>query len=136
MSLTLEISPELESFLEAEATRTGKDVTSVAEAVLRKSLCPGEHSSAPRLTAEEARLLEEINRGPTTSEMEGYIALIRKRQSETITEDELDELRSFTQRMEELAVLRLKNLKKLAELRGVDVEGLMTELQIGPPDVL
>ena len=104
--------------------------------MLRKSLCPASKTSAPSLSGEEALLLAEINRGPSSSEMESYIALIRKRQSETITEEELDELRAFTQRMEQLAVLRLKNLEKLAELRGVDIEELMGELQIEPPDVL
>jgi len=124
--------------LEAEAARTGSSPASVAQDVLRKIIDsrPSLGANAPRLAAEESRLLEEINHGPTSSEMERYLALIARRQSESLGEAEAKELLSFTQRMEQLAVTRMRALVGLAALRGMDVESLMAELQILPPDVI
>ncbi len=47
-----------------------------------------------------------------------------------------EEMRAFTHRMEQLAVNRLASLAALARLRGLDLEDLMDDLQIQPPDVL
>jgi hypothetical protein len=139
MSLTVELSPDLERLLEEEARRTGTSPASVAREVLRKSLVPGlttSGSSAPRLSPEESRLLAEINNGPSTAEMERYLALVKRRQSESLADSEMEELRGFTNRMERLAVTRMRALVALAALRGMEVEALMEELQLGkhPPD--
>ena len=136
MSLTLEISTELEPLLNAEAARAGRDVVTVAHEMLARSLRVAQRDSARRLSEDESQLLEEINRGPSTAEMERYLELIRKRQDEGITGDELDELRAFTDRMEKLAVARMQSVARLAELRGVGVETLMKQLQLDPPDAL
>lgn len=136
MSLTLEISPELEPLLEAEAARAGRDVTTVAHEMLTRSLRMAQTASERRLPEEESRLLRAINEGPSTAEMERYIELIHKRQEETVTNDELVELRAFTDRMEKLAVARMQSVVRLAELRGIEVETLMKELQLDPPDAL
>ena len=88
------------------------------------------------MSAEESKLLEAINQGPTTFEMDECVGLIRKRQSETSSDAEFERLDAFTKGMEQLAVSRMKSLASLAELRGVDVEQLMQELDITPPDVL
>ena len=138
MSLTLEITADLERLLEAEASRTGSSPASVAHDMLRKSLSRRilPPDAAPRLSAEESELLEQINRGPSAAEMDRYLTLIRARQEESIGEAGLEELRAFTYRMEQLAVNRLTSLAALARLRGVDLEDLMDELQIQPPDVL
>lgn len=132
----MEITPDLEPLLEAEAAKTGSNPVSVAEDLLRKSLTDVAPPSAPRLSAKESQLLEEINQGPPAEEMDRYVALIRKRQEGTVSEVELSELRAFTQRMEKLAVARMEKLAALARLRGIDIEELMEELQIQPPDVL
>lgn len=137
MSLTLEIGSELEPLLEAEAAKTGSTPSTVAQNLLRKSLASSNKvPRAPRVTNDEARLLEEINQGPSTAEMERYFALIRKRQEETISDAELGELRAFSKRIEQQAVTRMRSIAKLAKLRGRRVEEVMAELQIEPPDVL
>ena len=136
MSLTLEISTELEPLLKAEAARAGRDVVAVAHEMLARSLRVAQADSARRLPEDESQLLEEINRGPSTAEMERYLELIHKRQDEAITAAELAELRAFTERMENLAVGRMQSVARLAELRGVEVEMLMKQLQLDPPDAL
>ena len=136
MELTLNIASELESLLQAEADKKGSSPMSVAQELLAKSLTQTHPSDAPRLPGEESRLLAEINQGLSSEGMQRYRDLIQKRQDESISEEELIELRGVTQQMEALAVNRMKSLAELARLRGVDVEALMHELQIAPPDVL
>ena len=72
-----------------------------------RSLRVAQANSARRLSADESQLFEEINRGPSTAEMERDLELIRKRQE-----------------------------ARLAELRGVEVEMLMQQLQLDPPAAL
>ena len=136
MSLTLEISTELEPLLKAEAARAGRDVVAVAHEMLARSLRVAQTDSTRRLPEDESQLLEEINQGPSTAETERYLELIRKRQDEAITAAEVAELRAFTERMEKRAATRMQSVARLAERRGVEVETLMKQLQLDPPDAL
>jgi len=58
--------------------------------------------------------------------------LIAKRQSYTITEDELQELIRLTDESERLNVERMKHLLELAHLRGVTLDEVMEQLGIKP----
>ena len=134
MTVTLDITPDLEPLLEAEAARTGMAPADLAHDILRKSLARSGNRHAPKLSAEESRLLEAINNGPAAFDINRYFSLVQKRREETIAGSELAELRAFTESMERFAVERMENLVRLATLRGVDVEELMEELQIKPPN--
>ena len=136
MSVTVEISSDLAPLLEAEAFKAGKDPSAFAQQLLRSSLRARRSPRVPQIPLEEEELIKAINRGPKASELERYEDLIRKRQDEDLRGAEFDELCEFTDRMEEFAVERLACLAKLAELRGVDLQDLMADLEIRPPDVL
>lgn len=65
-----------------------------------------------------------------------YAQLIHKRQDETLTTAENQELGQITARVEALNVKRLELLAELAQWRGVSLPQLMTELGLTAPDPL
>ena len=135
MSMTIEISTELEPILKAEAGKAGLDPTAYTQQLLRASL-PAKKQTSPAMSAAESRLLNQINQGLSAEELDHYHALIGKRQDETITSNDLRELEAKTHRLEFLQAQRLNRLVKLAALRNLPLPELMTRLEIQPPDVL
>ena len=135
MSVTIEISGELEPILKAEAGKAGLDLTAYTHQLLRTSL-PTAKPSAPSISAEEARLLHQINHGLAAEALDRYRELIRKRQDETISPEEFRQLDDLSRQMEALQTQRLESLAKLAELRRVPFNDLLARLEIHPPDVL
>ena len=87
MSMTIEISGELEPVLKAEAGKAGIDPIAYTHQLLRASL-PPRKLSAPSMSVEESRLLNQINQGFSEEEFERYRELIAKRQAETISPEE------------------------------------------------
>lgn len=134
MSMTIEISGDLEPILKAEAVKTGVDPIAYTNQLLRRLLVAGK-SSPPALSSEEARLLNEINQGLPAEEMDYYQTLIRKRQDETISDEEFQALDRITRRLEALQLGRVQSLVKLAELWNLPLAAVMTQLEIQPPDV-
>ncbi len=135
MSLTIEISSELEPILKAEAGKAGLDPTAYTHQLLRASL-PTEKQRAPSISTEETRLLNEINQGLSAEELDRYRELIRKRQEETINQEAFGQLDAMTRRLEGLQVRRLESLAKLASLRKLPLAEVMARLEIPPADVL
>ena len=84
------------------------------------------------LPKREATLLLKINEPFSPELMARSHALIRKRQAETLTEEERNELIQITDAIEELGAQRLTNLSELARLRDVDLKALMDQLGIFP----
>ena len=80
----------------------------------------------------EQELLRIIHHNFTEEEQNRFDELIAKRQSETITTEELEELKLFSDSSEEIAVERVKALTKLAKLRNTTVRALLTELDVKP----
>jgi hypothetical protein len=135
MGMTIEIAGDLEPILKAEANKAGIDPVRYTQQLLRKSLGT-EQTGIPSLSAEEAGLLNEINQGLSSDEMDLYRILIEKRQEETITETEFEQLQGFTFRLESISVRRLEALAKLAALYRIPLAELMARLQIEPTNVL
>ena len=88
----------------------------------------------PALPERESELLTQINRGLIPAMGERMNKLIAKRQSGTISEDEVRELISITDEAERLNVERVKHLIELAALRNVTLDELMDQLGIRPHD--
>ena len=88
---------------------------------------------APTLSKEESELLLRINEGTPPSLRARYWELIEKRRDETLAPDEYQELLHLTEVVEGLQVERVRNLVKLAQLRGVTLDQLMHDLGIKPP---
>lgn len=135
MSMTIEISADLEPILKAEAGKAGVDPIAYTHQLLRASL-PTEIHRAPAMSAEETRLLNQINQGLSVEELDRYQELIRKRQDESISREEFRQLDAMTRRLEVLQARRMASLARLAALRKVTLPDLMTRLEIQPPDVL
>lgn len=89
---------------------------------------------ARRLSEDETVLLLQINRaGFEPGQQARFDELVAKRQDETITPTELQELIRLTNIIEERDVERLQALNDLARLRGTSVPALMNTLGIRPP---
>src|SRR5207302_9049580 len=73
----------------------------------------------PCLSEKEAELLMRINEGLPSNMQERLNELIDKRQSYTITDDELQELIQLTDQVEMFDAERLKHLIELSYLRNV-----------------
>jgi hypothetical protein len=86
----------------------------------------------PGLSEREAELLMKINQGLPPATSKRMKKLIAKRQSGTITEDELQELICLTDESERLNVERLKHLIELAAVRNITLDELMDQLGIRP----
>jgi hypothetical protein len=88
---------------------------------------------AAHLSAAESVLLTRINRG-LPPELHERIALLRaKREEETITDAEYEELTRLTDRAEELHADRMAALVELAKCRGITLQVLMEQLGIHFP---
>jgi hypothetical protein len=89
---------------------------------------------APRLTADESRLLERINQGLAANDRARMRTLSEKRDNESLLEAEWDETAALTDRLELLHADRLDALVELAKLRGVTLDEMMSQLGIRFPD--
>ena len=74
----------------------------------------------------------EINLSLLQIQWERYDQLVGKRQAETLTPEELDELISLSDQIEAANVRCVKYLAELARLRNTSVSVLITELGIRP----
>ena len=88
---------------------------------------------APCLSKDEAALLQKINQGLPPDVQHQYDTLIEKRQEETLTSDEHQELITMNDQIEESDAERVKNLATLAQLRNVSITALMKDLGIQSP---
>lgn len=86
----------------------------------------------PCLSERETELLLKINEGLPRDTQQRLNELIQKRQSYTITEDELQELIQLTNKVEVLDAERLRHLLELAHLRGTTLDELIKKLGIKP----
>jgi hypothetical protein len=125
--ITLQLPSELEQQLLAAATAQGipPDLYILQERF---------QSSAPKT---EAELIQQINIGLSPSDWQQYHALIAKRQAETLTQTEHQQLIATSDRLEKLNVQRIQALIQLANLRHQSLPELMQSLGINAnPEIL
>jgi len=89
---------------------------------------------ATHLTADKSASLARINKGLPAEDRDRMRALIEKRDNETITAEEWQELAALTDRLELLHAERLAALTESAKLRGVTLDEVMSQLGIQFPD--
>ena len=82
------------------------------------------------LSPDETALLLQINRRLSPDRQRRFDDLVAKRQAETITHEELEELILLTEMVEQHDSERLQALDTLARLRQVALSTLMTDLGI------
>ncbi len=102
------------------------------ESFLAKLFATKAREYAPVLSQKESDLLLKINQGLPHSTQQRLNKLIRKRQAETITPEEMKELKRLTDQIEKSDAERLKLLIKLAKLRNVPLRKLIKQLGLKP----
>jgi hypothetical protein len=124
MTLTLNITPELEHELQRRAAQAGLAPSAYAERLLQNGL--------RALTRPEAELMQRINQSLSPEAWSRYETLLAQRQAETLTQAAQTELIALSDELEALNAQRLEALTELAKLRGVAVPALMAELGLSP----
>lgn len=135
MNLTIPITPDIESRLREVAASQGVDPDEYVANALREHL-QAASSAVPRLSAEESRLLGEINQGLSEQQWKRYRELIEKRRAEQLRKEEHAELITISDLVERLNVRRIECLTQLAALRGTTLPKLMEQLGIEPAPVI
>jgi tRNA A37 N6-isopentenylltransferase MiaA len=133
-TIQLELTPDLEQKLRGEAAKQGVDPSHYILNALVERLNSSDNADAPSNL--EAELLQKINAALPQMDWEHYHSLIAKRQSETITSDELNILVSITDRLEIANAQRIQHLIELAKLRGKSLEDVIADLGIKPASYL
>lgn len=104
------------------------------EQVFSRVLTLQAERKADHLSAQESHLLVRINQG-LSSQLRDRISVLRaKRESESISDTEYEELTQLTDQSEELHAERMTAMVELAKLRGVSLPALMEQLGIQFPE--
>jgi hypothetical protein len=105
------------------------------ENLLNRTLFVRARRRGPIATPEESTLLRAINQG-IPAELSGrYEILADKRDDETLTEAEYQELLDLAEQIEAFGVKRLEALVKLSDQRQVPLLQLMADLGIQTPEI-
>jgi hypothetical protein len=136
MTLTIEISPELESQVREQAAQQGLGADEYVVNVLRQYLRETERPKTSCLPETEARLLAQINEGFPPDWWQRYNELTEKRRAETLTPEEQATLIGLSDQIEELNARRIQHLIELARLRQTSLPELMEQLGIKPAPYL
>jgi hypothetical protein len=89
---------------------------------------------APHLSADESALLVRVNQGLAHNDRARLRALTEKRDGESLTTAEWEELTALSDQLELLHADRMSALAELATLRGVTLDEVMHHLGIQFPD--
>ena len=122
----LELHLSSEDLLKAVAQLSQSDLEEFVSQVIAIQA----QKKASKLPKIEAELLIKINQGMSDDIQNYYEKLIAKRESETLTENEHEELLSLSKQIEKLQAQRIEYLAELARLRGISLTTLMESLGI------
>jgi hypothetical protein len=120
-TITLNLSTELDDRLRIEAAKQGI----APDLYILKTL---QERLAPEVTPTEADLLQQINLGFSAQTWAEYHDLISKRQAETLTPQEHEQLIQLSNYLERQNVVRIRALSQLATLRNQSLDELMQHL--------
>jgi hypothetical protein len=105
------------------------------ENLLNRTLFVRARRRGPIATPEESTLLRAINQGIPAELSDRYEILADKRDDETLTEAEYQELLNIAEQIEAFGVKRLEALVKLSDQRQVPLLQLMADLGIQTPEI-
>lgn len=132
---TIQVTMELPSdeLLKAVEQLSLSDLEQFAQQIVRLRA----RRRAPVLPRREAELLLKVNQSALPVNLQARCdALVAKRQEETLTPGEREELIHLTDQLGELNVHRLEYLAELARLRQTSLPALMEDLGIQVPAVV
>jgi hypothetical protein len=109
--------------------------TTALEDYIQKILQIRAKRVANNLDSQEAELLKNINIGLSDKKRIRKAKLWKKREAETLSENEYQELMLIIDEAEALNVIRVINIGKLAQLRAITPIQLMEDLGIKPKKV-
>ena len=134
MTILIDMPPELESQLRRAAALAGLAPDAYIVQTLHEQLTPQQSSPAngERLTHTEAQLLIDINQSLADIPWPRYHLLVAKRQAETLTSEEQQELIALSDAIENANVQRMKYVAELARLRNTTVAALIEALGLKP----
>jgi hypothetical protein len=132
MTLTIQLTPDLEARLLQQAARAGMDASEFVVSALASRLAQVA-SSGPNCSKEEAELLSAISQGLPEQLWQRYRDLVSRRQSESLSAGEHAELIGLSNQIEEDHACRMEYVARLARLRNVSLASLMEQLGIRPP---
>ncbi len=92
------------------------------------------HHVTPSLPRTESELLLKINQGIPADLQKRYDELIGKRNAESLTESDHQELLVLTKQVEKIEVQRVEDLSELARIRHTSLAQLMQSLGLRTPE--
>lgn len=128
MTVTIQMTPDLESRLRDEAGRAGLNESQFVLATLEERLKKAKPGTV--LSQQETALLSQINVGLPQVTWRRFHELNGKRQAETLATPEHAELLDLINQVELYGAKRLGYLNQLAKLRGVTLDEVMAQLGI------
>lgn len=128
-TIRVEAHVSTEQLLRAVEQISEQDLDSfVAQVVMLRA-----QRAAPHSSPDETALLIQINHSLPAVTQQRFDLLVSKRQAETLSQAELQELLDLTNQIEQSDADRLAALVKLAELRHLSLSQVMQVLGIQAP---
>jgi predicted metalloendopeptidase len=134
MSLTLEITPELEHQLQQAAQAAGLTPAAYALLLLAQTLQSRETGQIANdeLLKSESELIQQINQSLSAIEWQHYFTLQGKREAEMLSPEEHNELINLSDQIESANVARMQAVTALAHIRNTTIKALMEEFGLQP----
>lgn len=134
MAIVIELAPELENQIRQAAAHSGlsPDAYILESVQVRLRTTTMYPAKGKRLPEAEATLLQQINQSLSQIEWLRYRGLLAKRQVETLTPIEQQELIARSDQIEAANVQRMTYVAELAQLRKTTIPILMKELGLAP----
>lgn len=128
MTITLDLSPELEQYVRDLAHQRGVDPADYIVETLEQTLIHTPRKLPPHVSERETALLMQINQSLNTIDWQTYHSLVAKRQAETLTLNEQTDLLRWSDAIEQANVDRMKAVRELAQIRRIPFSQLWQEL--------
>lgn len=135
MTLVLNLEPDLENAIQAEARKSGMNEAALVLSTLRDRFSRTNATSPalpPSLSREESELLQRINTVVSDALWDEYDDLAAKRVAETLSPEEHKRLIELSDRIERIHVDRIAAAAELGKIRNVPLKQIMDELGIRP----
>jgi hypothetical protein len=132
MSLTINLPTTIERQFRQEAATNGLSLDTYLLRLLQQAATRKQPNTKQR---SESDLLKKINLDISDAEWTSYRHLIGLMRAETLTQQEHETLIALGDKIEMANAKRVKYIFELAELRGISVEKLMTNLGIQPIEI-
>ena len=132
MPLTINLPTTIENQFRQEASQKGVSLENYLLRLLQQAARLSQKHT-PEFSENE--LLKKIDLGISEAEWANYRRLISLRRAECLTEQEHEALILLGDKIELANAKRLQYLLELAQLRGVSLEKIMSDLGIKPMEV-